>query len=88
MFKKSRKSTTNLQQQKPKQKSKQNSKINCNNLNDKCDSSSKQNVPINNNNNKKNNQKAKPPDIKEGDWICESVKCQNINWAKRAECNL
>ena len=32
--------------------------------------------------------KAKPPAIKEGDWVCGDTDCSNVNWAKRRDCNL
>ena len=31
---------------------------------------------------------ARPPVIKEGDWLCPNTNCSNINWSKRTRCNL
>ena len=31
---------------------------------------------------------ARPPVIKEGDWLCPNQSCCNINWSKRTSCNL
>lgn len=31
---------------------------------------------------------ARPPVIKEGDWLCPNQSCCNINWSKRSSCNL
>lgn len=31
---------------------------------------------------------ARPPVIKEGDWLCPNQNCCNINWSKRVYCNL
>jgi len=31
---------------------------------------------------------ARPPVIKEGDWLCPDPNCCNVNWSKRTKCNL
>ena len=37
---------------------------------------------------KSNRGAARPPVIKEGDWLCPNQTCCNINWSKRSGCNL
>jgi hypothetical protein len=77
------------------------SKMLMENIRNKAKQAKEQNlhIPVSNNNlvggfkkpvAKKNPNRgaARPPVIKEGDWLCSNSNCSNINWSKRSSCNL